>query len=296
MKTLIVNADDFGLTPGINRGIVHAHLRGILTSATLMANGAAFCQALDLAREHPSLGVGCHLTLIGGPPVSSPDKIPSLVDEEKLLPPTVREFFWRLALGRIKREEIYRELRAQVEKIFKSGICVTHFDSHKHVHGHPVVFEAVLKLAQEFKVRAIRNTRESPLKLKSLTHLGRRSRIKHWWRYQEKLPLRLLTRRTQRRLGNGTIAHPHHFFGVSQTGFLDAALMDNLLNGLPDGVSELMTHPGYPDEELDKVRTRLRRQREEEVRLLTDPRWQSKVQELGIRLETFSVLEDDGKQ
>src|SRR5205085_5779357 len=126
LKQLVVNADDFGFTPDVNQGIVEAHRDGILTAATLMANGAAFEDALDLARQTPSLDIGCHLVLIGGR---------SLVTQ-KPLPATVPQLAAALARRAICP---YNELKAQVRRIVDSGIQPTHLDTHKHTHLAPPV-------------------------------------------------------------------------------------------------------------------------------------------------------------
>ncbi|NRS46943.1 chitin disaccharide deacetylase [Brevibacillus sp. HB2.2] len=141
---LIVNADDFGYSKGVNLGIVEAHREGVVTSATLMVNMEGFEHAVGLAKEHPTLGVGIHLVLTCGSPVSQ--DVPSLTDGE----------------GRFRRgqdhlisaapEEIERELRAQLGRFVASGLKLTHIDSHHHVHAHPAVLPIVLKLAEEYRV------------------------------------------------------------------------------------------------------------------------------------------------
>src|ERR1700677_2331171 len=126
MKELILNADDFGLTRGVNEGIVSAHQDGILTSATLMATGPAFDDAVERALANPSLGVGCHLVLVGGKAVSPPAEIPSLADAAGKMPESLPAFVAKISTGKINPGEVERELRAQIKKIRPAGVERTH--------------------------------------------------------------------------------------------------------------------------------------------------------------------------
>src|SRR5262245_16933755 len=137
MKRLIINADDFGFTRGVNEGIVRAFELGIVTSTTLMANGEAFDHAVELAKANPRLAVGCHLAAVGGKPVLT--KGGSLVNGDRRLPATLSKLVSGLARGTIRIAEIESEFRAQVDRVFKAGIVPTHLDSHKHSHTHPMV-------------------------------------------------------------------------------------------------------------------------------------------------------------
>lgn len=137
MKYLITNADDFGFTRDVNEGIVHAHRHGILTAATLMATGAAFDDAVELARQNPELDIGVHLVLVGSPG----------------FPSTVGALLKAVALRRIR---IHEELTAQVRKILDAGIVPTHLDTHKHTHLLPPVLDAVARIAEEFRIPWVR--------------------------------------------------------------------------------------------------------------------------------------------
>ena len=132
MKRLIVNADDFGFTRGVNVGIVRAYKTGIVTSTTIMANGDAFEDAVELARANPGLGVGCHLAIVGGRRVARPSEARSLVDGEEVLPATLTQLVIKLARGSVSTDEIVREFRSQLERVMLTGIKPTHLDTHKH--------------------------------------------------------------------------------------------------------------------------------------------------------------------
>lgn len=163
MKRLIVNADDFGFTRDVNAGIVEAHRRGILTATTLMANGAAFEDAVRLARENPSLDVGCHLVLVQGE---------SLAEPGRPLPASLGELLRGLALGRLR---IYEELAAQVRRILAAGLRPTHLDTHKHTHVLPPVLAAVARLGEEFEIRWVRRPLLGFLGTRMLARRGCRS-------------------------------------------------------------------------------------------------------------------------
>ncbi len=144
VRTLAVNADDFGFTRDVNQGIIEAHQRGILTSTTLMAAGKAFDDAVRLARENPSLDIGCHLVLVGDPP----------------FPPTVAKLIRAVALNRIR---VYDELAAQVRRILDAGLAPTHLDTHKHTHLLPTVLAAVARISEEFRIPWVRRPFDFPL-------------------------------------------------------------------------------------------------------------------------------------
>ena len=161
MRRLIINADDFGLTAGVNRAIVEAHEHGVVTSATLMANGPAFADAIGLAQSRPGLGVGCHIVLVDGAPLLDATAVRTLLDRGNSSGPHFREgitWFGALALlGRLNENEIEAEATAQIRKLQAAGITVTHLDSHKHTHLFPRVLRPLLRAAASCGVKAIRN-------------------------------------------------------------------------------------------------------------------------------------------
>ena len=264
---LILNADDFGLTPGVNRAIGELNAAGVLTSATLMANGAAFEDAIGVARSHPTLGVGCHIVLVDGIPVSPPESVPTLLGPDgRSFRETLRGFWQALVLGRIRAEEIAREALAQIEKLQRAGIRVTHIDTHKHTHLFPSVARPLLDVAECAGVRAVRSPFEPDWSL-ALHHgsPGRRFAI-HLGR---KLNRRFAGLRALR---DGRIRTTDGTLAISATGQLNAPRLAEILRALPlAGTYELCCHPGYNDRDLDKVTTRLREHRDaERVALLTD--------------------------
>lgn len=263
---LIINADDFGLTPGVNRAIAELHRSGTLTSTTLMATGPAFDDAVRTAHSHPTLGVGCHIILTDGTPVSAPADIPTLIGpDHKSFRPTLGSFVQALLLGRIREQDILREARAQIEKLLAVGIRPTHIDTHKHTHLFPAVNRPLAALAHELGIPAIRNPFESPWSLA----LGQGSPIR---RVQIHL-LKSLKRRFDAlpELQNHSVLTTDGTIGISATGDLTASTLHQLLAALPShGTFELCCHPGYNDPDLDRVTTRLRTHRNIEREALLD--------------------------
>jgi predicted glycoside hydrolase/deacetylase ChbG (UPF0249 family) len=269
-KRLIVNADDFGFTPDVNRGILEAHRKGILTATTLMANGAAFEDAVRLARETPPLDVGCHLVLIGGR---------SLLPPHGALPASVPELLRALAAGRIR---VYDELAAQVRKILAAGLDPTHLDTHKHTHLAPPVLEAVARLAAEFDIRWVRRPFDLPITalrggiplLKRATSQG----------------LGALRGRFHRVLAAHGCRTTDHFAGFQITGRFRTAELVRLIEELPEGVTEFMCHPGYCGDDLRHAPTRLKESRERELEALIAPETRRALEAHGVELTDYRTL------
>jgi predicted glycoside hydrolase/deacetylase ChbG (UPF0249 family) len=264
---LIINADDFGLTPGINRAIGELHSAGVLTSATLMADGPAFDDAIAVARAHPTLGVGCHIVLTDGVPVSPPENIPSLLGPDgKSFRPSLIDFLSALFLGRVKQEEIVHEALAQIQKLQRAGVNVTHLDTHKHTHLFSAIARPLIDVAELTSIHAIRNPFEPNWSL-ALDH---GSRIR-------RLGIKLIGRlrpsfEALSQIRDAHIFTTHGTIAISATGELNTATLAQVLRALPSsGTFELCCHPGYNDRDLDAVTTRLRAHRDiEREALLTE--------------------------
>lgn len=287
MKELIVNADDFGFTRGVNAGIIRGFRDGIITSTTVMGSGAAFQDAIDSAKENPELGVGCHLMLVDGVPVEKAEAIPSLVDSEGNLPKTVTALTARLMSGVIRTEDIANELRAQVTKVLKAGITPTHLDSHKHTHSHPRVMEQVLRVADEFGIRYVRKPFESAGALvKSAFADG-------WGSFKQSakaLASRTATPQFEKLARSHGIRTPDYFWGVGATGRLNRESLLSMLESMREGLNELMCHPGFYDDDLERSRTRLKRERETELDALTDPVIRAAIKVQGVKLMDYRGL------
>jgi predicted glycoside hydrolase/deacetylase ChbG (UPF0249 family) len=273
-KQLVVNADDFGFTPDVNQGIVEAHRHGILTATTLMANGAAFDDALRLARQTPSLDIGCHLVLIGGR---------SLVTQ-KPFPLTVPRLVAALASREIRP---YDELKAQVQRIVQAGVAPSHLDTHKHTHLAPGVLDAVARLGEEFGIRWVRRPFDFPLNAPG----GARGPI-HVPRMKQltSSALSLMRRRFHRVLHRHGCRTTDHFAGFQITGRFRAAELVELMALLPEGSTELMCHPGHCGPDLRAARTRLKESREQELAALVAPEVRQALERNGIDLVDYRRL------
>ena len=261
---LILNADDFGLTTGVNRAIAELHQSNALTSATLMATGNAFEDAVAIAHAHLTLGVGCHIVLTDGVPVSPPDTIPTLIGPDgKNLRPSLLDFVQALLRGIVRSEDIEREAFAQIQKLQRAGIHITHIDTHKHTHLFPAVSRPLLNVLERTGIPAIRNPFE-PAFAQHLAHAGIKRRL------QLTLLNRLRPAFVQlNQLQAANILTTDGTVGVSATGNLASDTLRQILSALPpSGTFELVCHPGYNDAELDRIPTRLRIHREIERQAL----------------------------
>ena len=286
MRRLIVNADDFGFTSGVNRAIIEAHTQGVVTSSTLMATGRAFEQAVSLARGVPKLSIGCHVVLIDGEPVSDPQRISSLTRSREFRD-GLTSFAARALTGRMAANEITSEVAAQIQKLQSAGISVSHVDTHKHTHLFPQILRPLLRAARECGVRAVRNPFGPGLPLRSSQLIAKPSM---WTRYTE---LRMLQRFAGKFrdavLHEGLVA-PAGTLGIEVTGSLDERLFEAIAASIPDGTWELVCHPGYNDPELQAARTRLRESRETELRVLTLPSARNLLAHHGIQLISYREL------
>jgi hopanoid biosynthesis associated protein HpnK len=267
---LVVNADDFGFTPDVNEGIVEAHRHGILTAATLMANGAAFDDAVRRAREVPGLDVGCHLVLIGGR---------SLLTEAPL-PRSVPQLLLALARREIR---VYEELAAQVRRIVDAGVRPTHLDTHKHTHLAPPVLDAVARLGQEFGIRWVRRPFDFPMN-------ALRGPVPRAKRFASG-GLGLLRRRFHRVLEKHGCRATDHFAGFQITGRFRTAQLVQLFAMLPEGSTELMCHPGRCGDALRNAPTRLKESRAHELEALLAPEVREALERNGIDLVSYRGLE-----
>ncbi|HEY1659780.1 MAG TPA: ChbG/HpnK family deacetylase [Candidatus Sulfotelmatobacter sp.] len=290
MRRLIVNADDFGYTLGVNRAIVEAHTSGIVTSTTLMASGSAFRDAACKAKQLPQLGVGCHIVLIDGEPVLDPAILRSITTRNSGSPEFrdgLKSFAFRALSGRLDPGELEAEASAQIRKIQAEGISISHLDSHKHTHLFPAVLRPILRAARACGVRALRNPFGPRRPLKSGDLLARPSL---WTRYAEVRLLNALAGRFHDTVKKEGFVTPDGTLGVEVTGSLDEALFYAVANIIPEGTWEFVCHPGYNDGDLQRSNTRLRESRETELRVLTMPAVRQLLAEQDIKLISYRDL------
>ncbi len=254
MIRLILNADDFGLTAGVNQSVMELHRAGALTSATLMATGRRFSPAAAAASGNHSLGVGCHVVLVDGRPALPHAEIPSLSEPNGEFRPTLGAFVVDLLRGSIPEAEIEIEAITQIRTLQSAGVKVTHLDTHKHTHIFPRVLRPLLRAALLCGVPAIRNPFEPNWALAATPDAPLARRLQVRLLHSQRKEFLRLVHSAGLNTTDGAI-------GVLATGTLDAGALGRLLNAIPAGLWELVCHPGYVDASLDEVQTRLRESR-----------------------------------
>ena len=269
-RRLIVNADDLGLHPLIDAGILRCHREGIVTSASICASGVAFAAAAAGARA-AGLDVGVHLTLVGEAPVSPPETVPTLAPGGRL-PSGYAALFRRMLFGQVRTQEVERELEAQVARVRDAGLEVSHLDSHQHVHLHPSLLPLTLRLARRFGVASLRAaTRLDPL-------VGLRPAV-----------LALFAHRAAIRAGQEGLKVPDAILGLAETGGLSEPRLLRILDRLRPGTSELVCHPGSADAAVEAAYA-WHFHWDEEVRALTSPRVRESLARHGVRLVRYRDL------
>lgn len=269
---LIVNADDFGESAAVNEAVAAAHRDGIVTSASLMVTGAAFEEAVELARSHPGLRVGLHLVLIGGRPCLPPGRIPELVEPSGRFPADPVKAGLRWWRRPAAREQLRAEIYAQADRFIRTGLTLDHLNSHLHFHVHPAVFSAVLEVAEALGVRQVRLPVEPWLSL-------RVDPSRPGQKLVYALIFGMFGRLYRPRLQARGFVVLDGVFGLFQTGRIDEKYLLDLLRVLPPGRFELYTHPRF-----DTPQGRA------ELAALVSPEVRKLVAERGIALTTYGEL------
>ena len=283
------------MTPGINRAIGEAQQRGIVTSATLMANSRAFegaaAMARSLAAREARFSVGCHVVLLDGEPVLPPDQVGSL-----LQPGSQNGSHFRVKLndfvvasfrGKLQPDEVEAEAAAQIQRLQAAGVQPSHFDTHKHAHMFPAVLRPLLRAARARNVGAVRNPfgQAWPLPLGDMLR-----RVRLWKRLAQLKVLRNFAARFRDEVEAHGLRTTDGSIAVLVTGALDQELFRKIVDNIPEGTWEFVCHPGYNDADLDRVRTRLRESRAKELELLTSDGTREVLQASGIELISYREL------
>lgn len=234
-KQLIINADDFGIHPAVNEAVRKAATEGILTSTSLMAGGDAFDEAVEMARSMPSLGIGIHLTLVGGiKPVLPPSEVPSLTWDNGVFCHDYGKLIVRDLEGKISISEVYAEWDAQIQKIMNTGLPVTHMDGHQHMHMWPHFYPIARDLAKKYHISCMRVPDEDVL-------FGMKDG--HIIRWAAKNGLSLLSRMHRSDLKKNHIRTNDHFFGMLYGGHLSPERFAKFILQTRPGITEIMCHP-----------------------------------------------------
>lgn len=285
MRRLIINADDFGLTAGVNRAVAEANRSGVLTSATIMANALAFAEAAALARSQPGLRTGCHVVLIDGDPVSA--NLPTLTNGSGRFRTSLKEFALAAVRRQISTDEIQQETEAQIRKIQSQGIALTHVDSHKHTHMFPHVLRPVLRAARTCGIRAVRNPFE-PFRAWPRGTLLAAPGL--WLRSAGVTAFQMFAAEFRRAIMEEGMCSTAGTVGIAATGKLDQKMLLRILTALPEGTWELVCHPGYSDADLKAAGTRLTTSRELELAALISGETKEAFGRQNIELISYAEL------
>ena len=261
MKHLIVTADDFGLAAEVNKAVLKAHTEGILTSASLMVSAPAAAEAIDMAKDMPTLGVGLHLVLAEGSSVLSHKKIPDLVDEAQKFSDKIVSSGFRYFFSPKAKKQIQMECEAQIKKFLESGLKIDHINSHNHLHVHPTIAGIVIELAKKYSIPAMR----VPYGL---------------------FPFSLLLENKLKKVG---IVYNDATFGLSETGAMIESAWEKIIPQIKEGVTEIYTHPATATTGILN-KTMPDYKHKEELEALMNPKLQEQITKAGIELTTFSEL------
>lgn len=293
MRRLIINADDFGLTAGVNRAIAESHEHGIVTSTTLMANSPAFEGAVVTARSIHNdrlFSVGCHVVLLDGAPLLPPATVPTLLQPgngTNRFRESLNDFVIASVRQKLNPQEIEAEASAQVDRIQAAGIKLSHFDTHKHAHMFPAVLRPLLRAARSRGLKAVRNPfgQVWPLPLASLLRTRQ-----VWTRFAQLNVLRNFAGNFRREVEAHGLRTTDGSLGVLATGVLNLNLFTAIIETIPEGTWEFVCHPGYNDSDLEVVATRLRQSREQELSLLTSAAAQEVLRRREVELISYHQL------
>ena len=270
-RRLIVNADDFGRSPSINEAVLRAHCEGVLTTASLMVNEAACAEAVALARQHPRLGVGLHLTFLCGHSALSHDKIPGLVNSRQEFTNNPAGAGFRYFFQPGLREQLRAEIHAQFARFHATGLPLDHVNGHLHLHLHPTVFGILMEDADQLGIQRVRLTFD-PFWLNLRLASGQLP-----YRVTHALVFHSLAARARPVLKRRGFRYTSRVFGLLQNARVDEAYVLRLLSRLPEGESELYSHPS-----LDEFKN--------EFDALISPRVREQVKALGVELIRYQDL------
>ena len=276
IRRVVITADDAGIAVETNRAVEMAHRHGILTSASLMANMPAFEDAVAMSKRNPALGVGVHLVLTSGRPISAPAKVPLLVNGDGMFK-YGHAALSRLVLGPSRTAalaQIDDEFVAQVEKARQAGLDIDHLDGHGHVHMIPGVWALVNRLAKGCRL-VVRNSSERPT----------------WnnWRRNRAINLaKTLVLKGFARANQTSSAPGVQFAGVMDSGCVNVRVLRGLLRNLAPGTSEIVTHPSYAISAESRLCCS-----GEDLRFLRSPGRSSELAAL-LNSKLRTILEDEG--
>lgn len=279
MKNFILNADDFGRHELINRAVEMGCRDGVLRSATIMPGGAAFDDAVAVARRNLALGVGIHFTLVNGNPILPAAEIPSLVDERGLFYDDYTIFVKRYLTGKVNMDDVRRELAAQLEKVAHTGLNITHADSHQHMHTLPGIIDIVVDLVKVANIPAIR-TPKTPLFAGEFGGIGQ---------LVGRIGLGTLARLAALKAHRAGLKTPEHFAGIVAGEAVTEGELLGFIDRAADGTTEIMLHPGTDNTHLIPE-TAWTHDFEAELAAITSPRVRAAIANKNINTTNYTAL------
>lgn len=276
MKYLIASADDFGLTKSLNEGIVKSYKEGIVRSINFMPSGAAFKDAEQRLHDLNPDGLGAHLSLTESSPVTDPSKIPSLVTKNGLFFKNRVDFFIRFFTKKVNINEVYLELKGQIDILKKTGIPITNLSSHEHIHMASGILNIFIRLAKEHGIPSIRYPHSE--------NGAGRFNIRRCFK---SVILRYFDAKMKVSLDNANMAYPDHFRGFLDSGRIDEEILIDMSKHLEEGATELVSHPGFLGPEiLDNYPFHVNCERE--LYALTSPRVKKSLKENNIEMISYA--------
>ncbi|MCL2760226.1 MAG: hopanoid biosynthesis-associated protein HpnK [Desulfuromonadales bacterium] len=281
MKKLIINADDFGLSNSVNQAVIKGWESGILTSTSLMVEGSAFNEAVQIAKDNPNLQVGLHLTLLQGKGTAEHEGFPSLLDYQGNFPNDPIMAGMRMFFLRPLRKQIAKEIEAQIEKFLSTGLKLSHIDGHLNIHMHPTVFDILCKLMPKYDIKSFRLSRE-----RLLTELSI-SKRRFLGKCVDAFIFGRLAKRCRSPLEILGINYADEVKGLLNSGSMTEDYIFKALDRLQEGVTEIYLHPGYlKDSETTKWMPDY--QHENELAALLSPKIKEKITKNGIKLCNYN--------
>jgi hopanoid biosynthesis associated protein HpnK len=279
-RVLIVTGDDFGISPSVNGAIVQAHREGILTGASLMVNGNAFQEAVEMAKDNPRLAVGIHITLVRGAATLSGRELFDLVDGDGHFSTNPTTAGLRYFFEKGIRPRLEREIEAQIQKFYSAGLIPSHVDGHLHLHVHPTILNILVSLARKYGIPALRLPREDLIGDLRVNPRNCIAKALHALTY------RCLCAYAGRKLRARQILFSDHFIGLLDIGHLGEAHLLKILDRLQPGVTEIGMHPALAlPPELERWAPDY--EYEEELKALISPRVRERIRERNIQLASY---------
>jgi chitin disaccharide deacetylase len=283
LKKIIVTGDDFGLALPVNEAIAEAHQKGILTTASLMVGADSAQNAIELAKQHPSLRVGLHLTLVEGIPVLSPQIIPDLVNADGSFSTHLARTGFRFFFYPGIRKQIEAEIRAQFEAFHKTGLVLDHVNAHNHMHLHPTIMRLILKVGKDYGLKAVRLPNEQPIRSWKAARSFLASRLASSLFLGPWMGLMKIL------LNRAHVRYNDYLFGMTDGGSMTLDLVTRFVHNLPEGVTEFCFHPALCRcAEINRTMPRYRHQ--EEFQALTSEALRKTLQRTGVQTIAFSDL------